>query len=67
MQLSVFLVRADRAGLAEILEGLARRIHPKADDVRAYRVGPGALTSLAAPCLPRGIASDLAAETRPRP
>jgi CRISPR-associated protein Cas2 len=54
-QLSVFVVHADRAGLAALLAGVAERIHPKRDDVRAYRLGPGAVRALGAVVLPRGI------------
>ena len=36
VQYSVFLATLDAAALQRILEGLARLIHPRADDVRAY-------------------------------
>ncbi len=56
VQYSVFLVYADRTRLDAILEGLAERIHPRSDDVRAYRL-PAELwyKSLGAPTLPRGV------------
>ncbi len=56
VQYSVFLVHLDHAQLDALLEGLSERIHPRADDVRAYRL-PKELwyKSLGAPSLPRGV------------
>ncbi len=56
VQYSVFLVHADKAHLDQILDGIAERIHPRSDDVRAYRL-PKELwyKSLGAPTLPRGV------------
>lgn len=56
VQYSVFLIETDRAGLEDLLDGLRERIHPKRDDVRAYRLPRRTwYRSLGAPTLPRGL------------
>lgn len=54
-QYSVFVVEADRAGLAELVGEIAQRIDPRADDVRIYRIEPRPARSLGAATLPGGI------------
>ena len=44
LQRSVFLFKADAAGLDEVVEGVRARVHDKEDDVRLYPVThPGSI------------------------
>lgn len=61
VQYSVFVVRADRRRLDGLLAGLAARIHPRQDDVRAYRLpARDWFQSLGRPTLPDGITAAVA-------
>jgi len=56
VQYSVFLVYTDRRGIDALMAELAELIHPRRDDVRAYRLPPGLwYRSIGAPTLPRGL------------
>lgn len=54
-QYSVFLLLATREAVNGLVGELARRIHPRQDDVRIFRLEPGWQRSLGAPTLPRGV------------
>ncbi len=60
VQYSVFLVYATTAELDELLAGLAERIHPGRDDVRAYRLPAGLwYRNVGSPLLPLGLLAAL--------
>lgn len=62
-QYSVFVTWSTTRELEALLEGLKARIHPKRDDVRAYRLPTrGWYEHLGRPTLPRGIAAAVEGE-----
>ncbi len=60
VQYSVFLVHATPAGLDALFDELAAVIHPRHDDVRAYRLPPELwYRCVGSPALPRGLLAAL--------
>ncbi|MEO6319739.1 MAG: CRISPR-associated endonuclease Cas2 [Polaromonas sp.] len=56
LQYSVFSVEASAAGMAALMAQLARLIHAREDDIRAYRLPEhGWRTTLGEPILPEGL------------
>jgi CRISPR-associated protein Cas2 len=63
LQYSVFLASLSDAAVDRVIAGLAKRIDPRADDVRAYRLAPdNAIETIGRPWIADGVSAFLGVE-----